>query len=181
VSEPQLATSTVVPKLKNGLRITPFHDGTTTEERYLVEVGEIFFVAGKPMRDVLIALAEEPKTLEELAAAYERQTGHDISTEVLADVLANRISDSLFDHTPEPKNTRPFIFSFNLFSEALVRPFSSALAVLYTKRSLKRLKLIIKGRLFFASGVWSNNESEMRLANTSASTSVEISCPVWRS
>ena len=134
MSEPQLATSTIVPKLKNGLRITPFHDGTTTEERYLVEVGEIFFVAGKPMRDVLIALAEEPKTLEELAAAYERQTGHDISTEVLADVLANRISDSLFDHTPEPKNTRPFIFSFNLFSEALVRPFSSALAVLYTRR-----------------------------------------------
>jgi len=120
VSEPQLTTSNVVPKLKNGLRITPFHDGTASEDRYLVEVGETFFVAGQSMRDVLIALAEEPTTLEELAAAYERQTGHDISTEVLADVLANRISDSLFDHTPEAKNSRPFIISFNLFSERLV-------------------------------------------------------------
>ena len=134
MSEPQLAISNAVPKLKNGLRITPFHDGTATEERYLVEVGETFFVAGQSMRDVLTALAEEPKTLEELAAAYERQTGHDISTEVLADVLAHRISDSVFDHTPEPKNKRPFIFSFNLFSEPLVRPFSTALSFLFARR-----------------------------------------------
>lgn len=130
----ELTTSDVVPKLKNGLRITPFDDGTASEGRYLVEVGETFFVAGQSMRDVLMALAEEPQTLEELAAAYERQTGHDISTEVLADVLANRISDSLFDHTPEPKNSRPFIISFNLFSERLVRPFSTALGILFAKR-----------------------------------------------
>lgn len=134
MSEPQLVVINAVPKLKPGLRITPFHDGTATEERYLVEVGETFFVAGQSMRDVLTALAEEPKTLEELAAVYERQTGREISTDVLADVLANRISDSLFDHTPDPKNKRPFIFSFNLLSEPLVRPWSTALSVLFAPR-----------------------------------------------
>jgi putative peptide zinc metalloprotease protein len=134
VSDPQLAISNTVPKLKPGLRITPFHDGTTTEERYLVEVGETFFVAGQSMRDVLTALAEEPKTLEELAAVYERQTGREISTEVLADVLAHRISDSLFDHTPDPKNKRPFILSFNLFSEPFVRPLSTALSGVFARR-----------------------------------------------
>lgn len=132
MSESQLPIINAMPKLKHGLRITPFHDGTG--ERYLVEVGETFFVAGQSMRDVLTALAEEPKTLEELAAAYKRQTGNDISTEVLADVLAHRISDSVFDHTPEPKNKRPFIFSFNLFSEQLVHPWSTAFSVLFARR-----------------------------------------------
>jgi putative peptide zinc metalloprotease protein len=133
VVEPELAINNALPKLKTGIRIAPFHDGEAAGERYLVEVGETCFVAGKSMRDVLVALADEPETLEALAEIYERQTGQAISTEVLADVLANRIPDSLFDHTPEPKNKRPFIFSFNLIRERWVRPFSTALTFLFAK------------------------------------------------
>lgn len=131
--EPESALNNALPKLKTGLRIAPFHDGAAAGERYLVEVGETCFVAGKAMRDVLTALADEPETLEALAAIYERQTGHAISTEVLADVLANRIPDSLFSHTPEPKNKRPFVFSFNLIRESWVRPFSTRLGFLFAK------------------------------------------------
>lgn len=131
--EPQSAISNVLPKLKTGLRIAPFHDGAAAGERYLVEVGETCFVASRSMRDVLTALTEKPETLEDLAATYEAQTGQSISTEVLADVLANRIPDSLFDHTPEPKNERPFIFSFNLIPESLIRPVSEKLKVLYAR------------------------------------------------
>ena len=131
--EPESAITNILPKLKTGLRIAPFHDGATAGERYLVEVGEVCFVAGKSMRDVLTALVEKPETLEELAAIYEEQNGHSISTEVLADVLANRIPDSLFDHTPEPKNKRPFIFSFNLIPESSIRPFSDAFKFLYAR------------------------------------------------
>lgn len=131
--ELQAATNNTLPRLKAGVRISPFHDGAAGE-RYLVEVGETCFVAGKSMRDVLLALSEEPKTLEQLVAAYKRQSGEDVSTEVLADVLTHRISDSLFDHTPEPKNQRPFVFSFDLIPEHNVRPFSSALAFLFNKR-----------------------------------------------
>jgi putative peptide zinc metalloprotease protein len=122
-----------LPKLKTGLRIAPFHDASAAGERYLVEVGETCFVASKNMRDVLLALEDKPETLEELAAVYEQQTGASITTEVLADVVANRIPDSLFDHTPEPKNKRPFIFSFNLLSEQTIRPISDRLQVLYAK------------------------------------------------
>ena len=131
--EPESATSNVLPKLREGLRIAPFHDGSAAGERYLVEVGETCFVASKNMRDVLTALTDKPETIEDLAAIYEEQTGQSISTEVLADVLANRIPDSLFDHTPEPKNKRPFIFSFNLFSETTIRPISDRLKVLYAR------------------------------------------------
>jgi putative peptide zinc metalloprotease protein len=133
VSDPESDASKALPKLKTGLRIAPFHDGAAAGERYLVEVGEVCFVAGKSMRDVLTALAGEPETLEELAAIYERQTGHAISTEVLIDLLANRIPDSLFDHTPEPKNKRPFVFSFNLIRESWVRPFSTRLGFLFAR------------------------------------------------
>lgn len=133
MAEPKSALSNVLPKLKDGIRIAPFHDGAAAGERYLVEVGETCFVAGKPMRDVLAALADKPETLEELAATYERQTGHAVSTEVLADVLANRIPDSLYDHTPEPKNKRPFVFSFDLIRERWVRPFSTRLGFLFAR------------------------------------------------
>jgi putative peptide zinc metalloprotease protein len=133
VLEPESATTNTLPKLKTGLRIAPFHDGSAAGERYLVEVGETCFVASKNMRDVLLALEDKPETLEELAAIYEQQTGASITTEVLADVVANRIPDSLFDHTPEPKNKRPFIFSFNLLSEQTIRPISDRLQVLYAK------------------------------------------------
>jgi putative peptide zinc metalloprotease protein len=133
VLEPESATTNTLPKLKTGLRIAPFHDGSAAGERYLVEVGETCFVASKNMRDVLLALEDKPETLEELAAIYEQQTGASITTEVLADVVANRIPDSLFDHTPEPKNKRPFIFSFNLLSEQTIRPISDRLKVLYAK------------------------------------------------
>ena len=127
------ASNNKLPKLKSDLRIAPFHDGSAAGERYLVEVGEVCFVAGKSMRDVLTALAEKPETLEELAAIYQGQTGLFISTEVLADVLANRIPDSLYDHTPQPKNKRPFIFSFNLIRAKSILPFSNGLKFFYAR------------------------------------------------
>lgn len=131
--DPESAISNALPRLKSDVRIAPFHDGAAAGERYLVEVGEVCFVAGKSMRDVLLALADKPATLEALAATYEQQTGQAISVEVLADLLTKRIPDSLFDHTPAPKNKRPFIFSFDLIPERFIRPFSEAFAVLFAK------------------------------------------------
>lgn len=127
------SVNAVLPRLKPSISIAPFHDGAAEGERYLVEVGEVCFVAGQGMRDVLNALAEGPETLEALAEIYERQTGQAVSTEVLADVLANRIPESLFDHTPDPKNKRPFVFSFNFIRESWVRPFSTRLGFLFSK------------------------------------------------
>src|ERR1044071_3297055 len=75
VLELESATTNTLPKLKTGLRIAPFHDGSAAGERYLVEVGETCFVASKNMRDVLTALEDKPETLDELAAIYEEQTG----------------------------------------------------------------------------------------------------------
>ncbi len=131
--EPESAITNTLPKLKDGLRIAPFHDGAAVGERYLVEVGETCFVASKNMREVLLALEDKPETLEELAEIYQQQTGNSITTEILADVVANRIPDALFDHTPDPKNQRPFIFSFNFLSEKTIRPLSDRLQVLYAK------------------------------------------------
>jgi putative peptide zinc metalloprotease protein len=129
--DPESASNNTLPKLKTGLRIAPFHDASAAGERYLIEVGETCFVATKSMHNVLLALTDKPETLEELAAIYERQTGECISSEVLADVLSKRIPESLFEHTPEPKNKRPFVFSFNFIPEIVIRPFSDRLKLLY--------------------------------------------------
>lgn len=85
------------------------------------------------MRDVLLALADNPATLEALAATYEQRTGQSISVEVLADLLTNRIPASLFDHTPAPKNKRPFIFSYDLIPASLISPFSGLFSLLFAR------------------------------------------------
>ena len=121
-----------LPKLKDGIVISPFKDGAPGE-RYLVEVGEVCFVASKHMHDVLLALGEQPATLEELAEIYEELTGQAVSLEVLDQVVQSNIPDSLLSHTPLPQNKSPFIYSFKLVPERFVRPFSSRLRWLYAK------------------------------------------------
>lgn len=121
-----------LPALKDGISIHPFKDGAHGE-RFLVEVGEVCFVASKEMRDVLLALGERPETLKELAEIYHRQTGQAISLEVLDRVVQANIPDSLLSHTPLPKNKNPFLFSFTMVPERFVRPLSSRLTWLYAK------------------------------------------------
>jgi putative peptide zinc metalloprotease protein len=129
----QALPSNTLPVLKDGISITPFRDGAAGGERYLVEVGEVCFVASKNMRDVLTALGERPETLEELAEIYERRTGQAAPLEVLDEVVKSNIPDSLFSHTPPPKNQSPFILSFRMVPERFVGRVSSKLTWLYAK------------------------------------------------
>jgi len=121
-----------VPRLKPGVRIQEFSDSAAPGSRYLVEVGEVSFVASAPMRDVLTALSEGPETLDELAASYERQSGQTIAPELLSELLASRIPPSLFDHTPDPKAKTPFSFSRRLFPARVIRPLSTRLTWIFS-------------------------------------------------
>jgi putative peptide zinc metalloprotease protein len=127
------ATVVRIPQLKSDVRVSPFGDGAASGKHFLVEVGEVCFVVNAAMRDVLAALAERPQTLEELAEIHERQTQQQISTEVLADLLATRLPESLFDHTPLPKNKKPFVFSFRLLPARYLRPVTSRLGWMFAK------------------------------------------------
>lgn len=129
--EEALAQNTL-PILKDGIGITRFSDAGPGE-RYLVEVGEVCFVASKEMRDVLAALGEQPETLEELAEIYERRTGQVVPLEVLEEVVKSHIPESLFSHTPPPTNKTPFMLSFKVVPERFVRPLASRLTWLYAR------------------------------------------------
>ncbi|HEY0082556.1 MAG TPA: hypothetical protein VGB61_07190, partial [Pyrinomonadaceae bacterium] len=122
-----------IPQLKSDVRVSPFGDGAAAGRHFLVEVGEVCFVVNAAMREVLAALAERPQTLEELAEIHQRQTQQQISTEVLADLLATRLPESLFDHTPLPKNKKPFVFSFRLIPARYLRPLTSRLGWMFAK------------------------------------------------
>ncbi|HEX8068725.1 MAG TPA: hypothetical protein VF546_02160 [Pyrinomonadaceae bacterium] len=132
MQESESITQTL-PRLKADIRIAPFQDGGAQGERYLVEVGDTCFVAGAAMRDVLTALQAEPETLSELAEIYQRQTGREVSTETLAEVLSERIPESLFSHTPAPANKKPFAVSVDLIPERWIRPLSQGLAFLFAR------------------------------------------------
>lgn len=121
-----------LPILKDDINISVFSDGVAGE-RYLVEVGEVCFVANKDMRSMLLALGERPETLEELAEVYERQTGQSVALEVLAEVVKSHLPDSIFSHTPQPKNQSPFIFSLKVVPRRFVSAVSSRLTWLYAK------------------------------------------------
>lgn len=125
------ATIVRIPQLKSDVRVSPFND--SSGRHFLVEVGEVCFVVNAAMRDVLAALAERPQTLSELAEIYERQTRQQISADVLADLLASRLPESLFDHTPLPTNKKPFIFSFRLVPARFLLPVTSRLGWMFAK------------------------------------------------
>lgn len=122
-----------IPQLKPDVRVSPFTDGAAPGSHFLVEVGEVCFVVNAAMRDVLAALSEHPQTLAELAEIHERLTQQQVPTEVLADLLASRLPESLFDHTPLPKNKKPFIFSFRLIPARFLRPVTSRLGWMFAK------------------------------------------------
>lgn len=127
------ATVVRIPQLKSDVRVSPFNGGSASGRHFLVEVGEVCFVVNAAMRDLLAALAERPQTLAELAEIHERQTGQNVSTEVLADLLASHLPESLFDHTPLPKNKKPFIFSFRLIPARFLLPVTSRLGWMFAK------------------------------------------------
>jgi putative peptide zinc metalloprotease protein len=122
-----------VPRLKEDIRIAPFENGSHDRGLYLVEVGDACLVVNEAVHGVLLALRECPETPEELARIYELRTGQKVSVEVLSDLLSSRIPESLFSHTPYPAQKTPFIFSFRLIPERLVRPLSSVLSLLFSK------------------------------------------------
>ncbi|HEV2707874.1 MAG TPA: hypothetical protein VGV59_18285 [Pyrinomonadaceae bacterium] len=127
-------TTGALPQLKEDFRIAPFEDGTHDTKQYLVEVGDSCFVVNQALRDVLAALRDGPATLEELARIYERRTQQPITVEVLSKLLSTGLPDALFSHTPYPIKKRPFVFSFRLFPEWMVRPVSSRLSWLFARR-----------------------------------------------
>ncbi len=134
MSLPEQTATGALPQLKEDIRLAPFENGAPETELYLVEVGDSCFVVNRALRDVLTALRESPTTLEELARIYEMQTQQRVSVEVLSELLTTRIPDALFIHTPYPVSKRPFVFSFRLFPERLVRPLSSRLRWLFARQ-----------------------------------------------
>lgn len=132
MSEPEEAVAPV-PRLKEDIRIAPFENGPHDEGLYLVEVGDTCLVVNEALHGVLLALRECPETPEELARLYELRTGRKVSVEVLYELLSSRIPESFFNHTPYPTQKTPFVFSFRLIPERIVRPFSSVLSLLFSK------------------------------------------------
>ncbi len=122
-----------VPRLKPGVTISEFSDGSAPGSRFLVEVGEVCFVANAAMRDVLTALSEGPQTLEELAEVYERQTGQSVEPELLSELLTSRIPASLFDHTPDPTSAPPFLVSMRLIPGRVMRPITARLTWMFSR------------------------------------------------
>lgn len=126
----QNAPAVVIPRLKPNIQFAPFDDITTGDE-YILEVGSSCFVVNKYTRDVLLALNEQPETLEELAQIYARQTQQQISIKTLDNILNSGLPPALLSHTPEPAKRTPFIFSFPILPEHIVRPVTSVLKLFY--------------------------------------------------
>jgi putative peptide zinc metalloprotease protein len=126
----QNAPAVLIPRLKPNIQFAPFDDVSTGDE-YIFEVGSTCFVVNKYTRDVLLALNEQPETLEELAQIYARQTQRQISIKTLGNILNSGIPPALLSHTSESPKRTPFIISFPILPEKIVRPVTSVLKHFY--------------------------------------------------
>jgi putative peptide zinc metalloprotease protein len=126
----QNTPAALIPRLKSDIRFAPFDD-TSSGDEFLLESGDTCYVVNRYTRDILLALGEHPETLEELAQIYARRTQRQISLKDLNDILSSHIPPALLSHTPKPPRRTPFLFSFPILPERVVRPFTSVLRLFY--------------------------------------------------
>jgi len=129
---PPPAVDDAVPSLHPELRILPFEDSAATEEQFLIEVGEGHYVVSRQVRDLLVALEEEPPDLASLGAAFERISGLEVDEETLSQLLhGGALPSAFFSGGTVPRLGNPFLLNFQLLRRELVEPMATALAALF--------------------------------------------------
>ena len=82
--------------LRPDLRISPFDDDSGGDRRYLVEFADRVYLTSPATADVLVALAEGPRTFEALGSIIERNTGRSVSSSKLRELVQGTLPPAFF-------------------------------------------------------------------------------------
>jgi len=108
---------TSIPVLKMGITIVSYQ-GTVEglPKRYLLTVGDAYFLISVKARALVLALLHRPETRQELELAFATEAGSHMPAERLIALAAQTLPPVLFCDTPMPTSARPFLISWTLLS-----------------------------------------------------------------
>lgn len=103
---------TSIPVLKMGITIVSY-EGTVEglPKRYLLTVGDAYFLISVKARALILALLHRPETRQELEHAFATEAGSHMPAERIIALAAQTLPPVLFRDTPMPTSAKPFLIS----------------------------------------------------------------------
>lgn len=129
-----LSSKSSIPRLKSGITITPYQDAMDSAPRFLLALGDSYFLISSKARALVIALQCNPVSNEQFEVDFEAESNESIpAIRLLA--LANKILPAaLFSDTPIPTRETPFIISFALMPAVIAARVTAYVAWLFAPR-----------------------------------------------
>jgi putative peptide zinc metalloprotease protein len=119
--------------LRPDLRISPFDDVTAGDRRYLVEFADRVYLISPATVDVLVALAEGPRTFRALGAIIERNTGRSVPPSRLREMVQDTLPRAFFAAVLPPRRTA-LRLKITLIPEGMVARLARRLTWCFDRR-----------------------------------------------
>lgn len=124
-----------IPLLKQGITIAPYEEmSANTPPRYLLSLGDNYFLVSAKARALVAALLRAPATAEQLEEDFAAESGQDLPAATLLALAEKILPPLLFIDAPTPARNPPFIVSLTLLGPRLATRVTGFLAWLFKPR-----------------------------------------------
>lgn len=122
-----------VCRLRPDLRVSLFDDGVAGDRQYLVELPGRAYLASPPAVEVLVALAEGPRTFGALGEIIERTTGRSVPPSRLREIVCRTLPAAFFSTESLVRRTS-FRLKMTLVPEGMVARLARHLTWCFDRR-----------------------------------------------
>ncbi len=123
---------TSIPLLKGNITIVAQEDAEGgSRQRYLLMLGDSYFLISVKTRALVLALLRSPGTQQQLESNFAAEAGERIPATTLIALARQTLPPVLFCDTPQPLSTNPFIVSATLISPRHAARMAASLAWLF--------------------------------------------------
>lgn len=126
---------TSIPLLKGNITIAACEDtGPGAAQRYLLTLGDSYFLISLKARALILALLRSPETRQQLESDFAAETGDRIPATTLIALAKQTLPPVLFRDTPLPVPRKPFIVSATVMTPSHAARVAAWLACLFKPR-----------------------------------------------
>lgn len=123
---------TSIPLLKGNITIVAYEDTDSgSAQRYLLWLGDNYFLISVKTRALILALLRCPGTQQQLESDFAAETGDRIPAATLITLARRTLPPVLFHDTPPPLPRNPFIASATLMAPRYAARMAAGLAWLF--------------------------------------------------
>lgn len=162
-----LTNTLVIPALKADISLSIYPDDVTkSAPRFLLTLGENYFLLSSKSRALVLALLRSSQNIEQLEREYANESGHHLSAEKLLALAEKTLPKELFAGSATPARSLPFIVSATILPQRIAAAictqlryfFIPKLALLLVGVFLILHALVMPSAMSVVHSTWSNLE-----------------------